>query len=135
MALVYYRKRVASELANGMQMVEDVRMTLVPCNEYQNQQVFELISPKPNEHIPAYKAVMEHFDMEVVSFCSPKIEKNHVIFIFVEGRGFFQFDNCTYTLSLKKESVSFLRIFESTENKQESCIPKKIFFDGLCDFR
>ena len=85
MALMHYRTDVAAELPDGTLMTEEVRMTLVPCSEYQDQQVKTLICPKTNDHIPAFKTVMEHFDVKQVSFDEHKMKI--MSFRFIKGRG------------------------------------------------
>jgi hypothetical protein len=58
---------VASENPDGMLVVEDAVMTLVPCKSYNHQQAIVLIAPKPSDHITGYKTVMKNFDIENVS--------------------------------------------------------------------
>jgi hypothetical protein len=65
--MIYIRKEVDSENADGTLMVRDHVMQLVPTTAYDNQHVVQLIVPRQNKHIVDFKTVMKNFDVEVVS--------------------------------------------------------------------
>jgi hypothetical protein len=63
----YTIKKVLNKLPNGKITVADTKVQLIPCKVYGEKPVLNLISSKPESHIPNFKIVMGGFDVEIVS--------------------------------------------------------------------